>query len=78
MIRNEGTQMTENKNLLPYFKEKNGETCHPKRYENTIALIVYFYGEMSDTEKETAKKLVHANSKSMFEETAELVRAPVK
>jgi len=55
--------------LLPYFKIKNGETCHPKRYDNVIELTVHFYGEISETEKETAKKLVKANSKSMFEKT---------
>jgi len=55
--------------LLPYFKTKNGETYHPKRYDNSISLTVYFYGEISDTEKETAKKYVQANCKSMFEKT---------
>lgn len=55
--------------LLPYFKTKNGETYHPKRYDNAISLVVHFYGEISDTEKETAKKFVKANGKGMFEET---------
>jgi len=54
--------------LLPYLKTKNGETHHPKRYHNVIALTVYFYGDISDAEKETAKQFVKSQL-SMFEET---------
>jgi len=44
---------------LPYFKNKNGETRHPGRYKNKITLSVHFYGEITDAEKDTAKKLVN-------------------
>jgi len=43
---------------LPYFINKNGETRHPKRYKNNITLSVHFYGDISEIEKETARKLV--------------------
>jgi hypothetical protein len=46
---------------LPYFETINGETHHRKRYDNTISMSVYFYGGMTDAEKETAKKIVQAN-----------------
>jgi len=55
--------------LLPYFKTKNGETHHPKRYKNNIALSVHFYGEISENEKETARKLVKANGVNLFQKT---------
>ena len=55
--------------FLPTLKTKNGETFHPKRYNNTIALTVYFYGDISDAEKETAKKYVKTYSKNMDKET---------
>ena len=55
--------------LLPYFRTKNGETHHPKRYKNSIALSVYFYGEISENEKETARKLVKANGMNLFYRT---------
>jgi len=44
---------------LPYFKNKNGETRHTKRYKNNIALSVHFYGEITASEKDTARKLVN-------------------
>jgi len=44
--------------MLPYFKTKKGETIHPKRYDNTISMSVHLYGDISDAERETAKKLV--------------------
>ena len=52
--------------LLPYFKIKNGETHHIKRYNNAITLSVNFYGEITNAEKETAKKLIVANGNNMF------------
>jgi len=55
--------------LLPYFETKNGITCHQKRYDNSIALIVHFYGEISDAEKETARELVKTNGDNMGEKT---------
>jgi multimeric flavodoxin WrbA len=50
--------------LLPYFETKNGETHHRNWYGNTIALTVYFYGEITEKEKATAKKLVRANGEN--------------
>jgi multimeric flavodoxin WrbA len=47
--------------LLPYFEKRNGETHHKRRYDNDIILTAYFYGKISEREKETAKKLVAAN-----------------
>lgn len=48
--------------LLPYFKIKNNETHHKRRYQNNIKLEVHFYGEnITEKEAETAKKLVKAN-----------------
>jgi multimeric flavodoxin WrbA len=56
--------------LLPYLIIKNGETHHPKRYDNNIALSVHFYGKISEAEKETARKLIKANEKNLFNESA--------
>jgi multimeric flavodoxin WrbA len=55
--------------LLPYFKTKNGETHHPKRYKNKLESIVHFYGKASEAEKETARKLVKANKNNLFQKT---------
>jgi multimeric flavodoxin WrbA len=53
--------------LLPYLETKNGKTRHPRRYDNNISLSVHFYGDISDAEKETAKKL--SELYRMFEKT---------
>lgn len=48
--------------LLPFFKIKNNETHHRKRYQNHLQFSVYFYGEnITPQEKEAAKNLVRAN-----------------
>ena len=51
--------------LLPYvhpdFTKRNGEMHHKVRYKNRIISRVYFYGDVSSGEKETAKKVVEAN-----------------
>jgi multimeric flavodoxin WrbA len=57
--------------LLPYFKTKNGETHHKNRYDNHILFTVYFYGDISGRERETALKLVNANSINLFAQKAE-------
>jgi len=49
---------------LPYFKIKNGETYHPKRYKNDYVLSVHFYGKISEAEKETARKLIKKIAKN--------------
>lgn len=48
--------------LLPFFKIRNNETHHKRRYQNNLQLSVHFYGEnITIEERETAKKLVKAN-----------------
>jgi len=54
---------------LPYFTMKNGETHHKRRYDNNIDLIVYFYGTITESEKDTARKLVKANGINMHMRT---------
>lgn len=47
----------------PYFVIKNGEMHHRRRYDNHIDMEIWFYGEnITEKEKETAKKLIKANS----------------
>ncbi|MFA5524380.1 MAG: hypothetical protein WDA24_08470 [Tissierellales bacterium] len=47
----------------PYFVIESGEMHHRRRYKNHIDLKVCFYGEnITEKEKETAEKLVKANS----------------
>jgi multimeric flavodoxin WrbA len=58
--------------LLPYFKTENGETHHRNRYDNNIIFTVHFYGNISDREKETARKLVAANSINFFAQKTEV------
>lgn len=50
----------------PYFEIRNKEIHHKNRYDTHFDLKVLFYGEnISDKEKETAKKLVKANSTNL-------------
>lgn len=58
--------------LLPYFETRNGETHHKTRYDHNIALTVYFYGKLSEHEKETASKLVLANAANLSSKKAEV------
>jgi multimeric flavodoxin WrbA len=58
--------------ILPYFRTKNGETHHKNRYDNNIIFTVYFYGKISDKEKETARKLVMANGINFFAQKTEI------
>lgn len=49
--------------IHPYFTFRNGEMHHRRRYDNHIDLKVWFYGEdITEQEKQTADKLVRANS----------------
>lgn len=49
--------------IHPYFIIKNGEMHHKRRYKNKIKLKVLFYGgNITDREKQTAERLVKANS----------------
>jgi multimeric flavodoxin WrbA len=56
-------------NGLPYFSHIKGETHHKGRYGNKFILDVHFYGEMTEAEKETAKKLVKANGITLGQKT---------
>ena len=47
--------------IHPYFSMRKGEMHHKKRYSKKLRVSVYFYGEMSEQEKETARKTVKAN-----------------
>jgi multimeric flavodoxin WrbA len=49
--------------IHPYFAFRNGEMHHRRRYDNHIDLRVWFYGEnITENEKRTAEKLIHANA----------------
>ncbi len=53
--------------LLPFFKTRNNETHHKRRYQNNMQLAVHFYGEkITAEERETAKKLVKANCSNFY------------
>lgn len=52
--------------IHPYFEIRNGEMHHKHRYDHRFDLKVWFYGDdTTEAEKETAKKLVKANSINM-------------
>lgn len=47
----------------PYFEIRNGEMHHRRRYENHFDMHIWFYGDnISEREKNTAQRLVKANS----------------
>jgi multimeric flavodoxin WrbA len=49
--------------VLPFFRYINGEMHHERRYDQSPDLRYIFYGSnISEAEKETALKLVKANS----------------
>lgn len=59
--------------LLPFFKIKNNETHHKRRYQNNMQFTVHFYGENTSTEeRETAKKLVKANCINFYVKNYEI------
>lgn len=59
--------------LLPFFKIKNNETHHKRRYQNKMQLAVHFYGKnITTAEKETAKKLVKANCANFYVKNYEI------
>lgn len=47
--------------IHPYFTKREKEIHHKPRYRNRLKTSVYFYGECTDAEKETAAKTVKAN-----------------
>ena len=51
----------------PFFKIKNGEMHHRRRYNNDVDMKVFFYGDKTtDKEKETAKGIVKANCINLY------------
>ena len=47
----------------PNFVTRRGEMHHKRRYDNVITVTVHFYGaDITEEEKETAKKLMQANA----------------
>jgi len=59
--------------LLPFFKIRNNETHHKRRYQNNIWIAVHFYGEnITREERETAEKLVKANCANLYVKNYEI------
>ena len=53
--------------ILPFFKTKNNETHHKRRYKDTFCLSVYFYGEhITSQEIAAARNLVKANCRNFY------------
>lgn len=51
----------------PYFKIKNGEMHHRRRYKNNVNLNVIFYGDsITEKEENTAKGIVKANCINLY------------
>ncbi|SHN74640.1 flavodoxin family protein [Desulfitobacterium chlororespirans] len=48
--------------IHPYFVIRNGEMHHRPRYEQSLDFSVWFYGEITEKERQTAEKLVRANA----------------
>lgn len=47
----------------PNFVMRRGEMHHKRRYDNVITVTAHFYGrDITEEEKETAKKLMQANA----------------
>ncbi|MDD3921191.1 MAG: flavodoxin family protein [Eubacteriales bacterium] len=50
---------------LPFFTYRGGRIHHSLRYRGKPALTVYFYGDVNETERGIAAKLVKANGCNM-------------
>lgn len=48
--------------VLPHFTLRNNEIHHQSRYDEKIKLSTYFYGKISEEDKNCVHKLVKANS----------------
>ena len=48
--------------VLPYFEIRNNEIHHKSRYNKKLKLSTYFYGNISNKDKECLEKLVKANA----------------
>ena len=58
---------------LPFFTWRDGQTHHISRYSRRKLLRVYFYGECTEFERETAKEVVERNRLNLDYEKAEVV-----
>ena len=59
-------------NILPFFKDVNGEMHHAPRYEKYPELVFVGYGrDISTAEEETFKELNHANAINFQKDKAE-------
>ncbi len=54
--------------ILPFFKIRNDETHHKRRYKNEFSLSVYFYGTNNSQEMKTAQAMVKANCRNFYVE----------
>lgn len=52
--------------ISPFFVIRKGEMHHKPRYKNSLTVSALFYGpDITDDEKETARRLVEANALNM-------------
>lgn len=52
--------------IHPYFTTVNGEMHHRRRYDHTFDIEVHFYGDITGGERQTAQKLIKANSDNFY------------
>ncbi len=57
---------------LPFFTWRGGQTHHISRYPHRKLLRVYFYGECTEFEQETAKEVVERNRLNLDYEKADV------
>ncbi len=58
--------------LHPYMVKSKGEMHHKKRYDHSFELYVRFYGDITDSERQTALQLVEANSDNWYAEVKDV------
>ena len=66
----------------PDFVTREGRMHHKRRYDNVFETEVHFYGDVTDAEKSTARRLVKANNVNLcggevtvtFHDTAEEIK----
>lgn len=49
-------------NLLPFFTIREKQMHHTIRYANRYSISAFFYGQVSEEEKETALEIIYRNS----------------
>lgn len=58
---------------LPFFTRRGGQTHHISRYPRRKLMRVFFYGECTEFERETAEELVECNRLNLDYESADVV-----